>query len=204
MDDQRRQRPFARRSNADTLDTRKVETLEDELRALPELEAPAVLWERVEGRLDASTTKSRASRRSSQRPMALAAAVAAIAVAAALVSIHLSTDGDEPTDATEIATMSSTPVPLDRVAIIESLMEQSQLAEERRRAGLVFYSPSGPERLLREQIGGIDATLNEQMFAGRIEPKFRETLLRDRVELIADLTDIERYRQHELVRQVSF
>ena len=42
------------------------------------------------------------------------------------------------------------------------------------------------------------------MFAGEIEPKSREALLRDRVDLMANLTDIERYRQHEFVKQVSF
>ena len=139
--------------------------------------------------------------------MALAAGVAVIAAAAVLVSVHLSTDGIETTDDSGIAGDNGTPpapVPLDRIAIIEALMEQSQLAEERRRAVLAFYSPSGPEQLLRAHIGGIDAALNEQVLVGEIEPKSREALLRDRIDLIADLTDIERYRQHEFVQQVSF
>ena len=204
MDNERRPRSFARRSDADALDMRKVEVLENELRALPELEAPGELWENVRERLDGEAGSPIPRTRYSQAPMALAASLAIVAVAVVFVSLHLSS-GDNESAVGEVASANvSTHEPPEYADIIETLMEQSRQAEERRRAVLAFYWPSAPERTLREQIGGIDAALNEQMFTGKIEPESREALLRDRVNLMADLTDIERYRQHEFVRQVSF
>ena len=206
MDDPRRPRPSARRSDADALDAHKVEVLENELRALPELEAPGALWGRIEGRLDERAQSPSPWGWRGKTPMAAAAGIALIAVAA-VVSLNFAPRDNDPMGNPEIASDNAVgPVgePLDHAAILEALMEQSRLAEQRRRAVLAFYSPSAPERLLRAQIGGIDVALNEQMFAGRFEPKSREALLRDRVDLMADLTDIERYRQHEFVQQVSF
>ena len=203
MDNPRRQQPFARRSDADALDARKVEALENELRALPELEASDELWERVRERLDEDdAAQSPPPRWRRQAPMAAAASVALIAVAAGLAWVHLDTGNIDPTSDDGLThRVDETP---DHHALIAALMEQSRLVEERRRAVLAFYSPSAPERLLRAQIGGIDVALNEQMFAGEFEPQSREALLRDRVDLMADLTDIERYRQHEFVQRVSF
>lgn len=204
MDNPRRQRPSARRSDADALDTHKVEAIANELRAVPELEAPDEIWERVRERLDeddaAQSPSTRRWRR--QTPMAAAASVALIAVSAGLVWIHLSAGGVEPTSDDGLTQLVDES--LDHDVLIAALMEQSRQAEARRRAALAFYSLSGPEQVLRAQIGGIDAALNEQVFAGEIEAKSREALLRDRVDLMADLTDIERYRQHEFVQRVSF
>ncbi|MDE0036804.1 MAG: hypothetical protein OXU77_04470 [Gammaproteobacteria bacterium] len=202
MDNQRRRRPSVHRSDAGTLDPGKVEVLENELRALGELEAPGELWERIQGRLDEDGHVQSPSpgRWSRQTPLVAAASVALVAVAAVLVWVHVST-GDIETAGdglTQRGDESS-----DHHALIAALMEQSRQTEERRRTVLAFYSPSAPERLLRTQISGIDAALNE-LFADDIEPKSREALLRDRIDLMADLTDIERYRQHEFVRQVSF
>lgn len=204
MDDQRRRRPSVQSSNTEALDARTVEAIENELRALPELTAPGELWERIRGRLDEDrVTQTQSPRRwSRQTPAAAAASVALIAVAAVLMWVHLATGDIEP--ASDGGSTHRVDELLDHPALIAALLQQSRQAEERRRAVLAFYSPSAPERLLRAQIGGIDVALNEQMFAGEFEPKSREALLRDRVDLMADLTDIERYRQHEFVQQVSF
>jgi len=182
----------------------EVGSLKNELRALPELEAPGELWENVRERLDeARVIRTPLLRRwSRQIPTAAAASVALIAVAAVLMWVHLATGDIE--SASDGESTHGVDEPLDHPALIAALMQQSRRAEEHRRAVLAFYSPSAPERLLRAQIGGIDVALNEQMFAGEFEPKSREALLRNRVDLMADLTDIERYRQHEFVRQVSF
>ena len=206
MSKERRPRPFARREHEGSPTALQVDALGNELRALPELKAPNGLWERVRDRLDDAGAPRPQGRWVRQASMAFAAGVAVIAAAAILVSVDLSSGDIEPVGNTGIADNRTPPVSgsLDHLASIEALMEQSRLAEERRRAVLSFYSPSGPEQVLRAHIGGIDAALNEQMFAGAIEPESREALLRDRVDLIADLTDIERYRQHEFVRQVSF
>ena len=206
MDNPRRQRPFARPSD-DALDAHQVEALGNELRTLPELQAPTELWENVRQRLDGDADNPTPRTRYRQARMAFAASLAVIAAAVVLFSFRLST-GDSESGSGEVAgaNLATQPAhePPEPADIIEMLLKQSRQAEERRRAVLALYWPSAPERMLREQIGGIDAALNEQMFTGTVEPKRREALLRDRVNLMADLTDIERYRQHEFVRQVSF
>ena len=200
------EQPFVRRKDGGAPNARTTDAIEKNLRALPEFDVPGTVWGNIRERLDEDGGTG--ARWRTRSPIAIAASVAMVAAAVVLVSVHLSTADIEPAGDTGVASDSGMarpdPAQADHAAIIEALMEQSRRAEKRRRAVLAFYSPSAPERLLREQIGGIDAALNEQMFAGKIEPKFREALLRDRVDLMADLTDIERYRQHEFVRQVSF
>ena len=204
MDNPRRRRPPVHRNDDEALDTREATVIGNELRALPGLEAPGGLWERIHTRLDEEDATRSPWRWRGQTPMAAAASVALVAVAAVLVWVHVSGTPGEIESASDDGLTQRVDAPFDHHALIATLMEESRQAEARRRAVLAFYSPSAPERLLRAQIGGIDAALNEQMFAGEIEPKFREALLRDRVDLMADLTDIERFRQHEFVRQVSF
>lgn len=199
------EQPFVRRKDGGAPNARTTDAIEKNLRALPEFDVPGTVWGNIRERLDEDGGTGAPWR--TRSPIAIAASIAMVAAAFVLVSVHLSTADNEPAGNTGIASNGMTrpdPGLADHAATIEALMEQSRRAEERRRAVLAFYSPSAPERLLREQIGGIDAALNEQMFAGKIEPKSREALLRDRVDLMADLTDIERYRQHEFVRQVSF
>ena len=210
MDNQRHLRLFSHRSDTDILDARldarKVEALGNELRALPELVPPSELWADVRERLDSAIDDPPARKHPGRvAPLALAAGVVLFALATVLVSVDL---GDiEPATRDNVA-LGDTIVPTaqadDPNHTIEALMARSRLVEEQRRAVLAFYSTSGPEQVLRVQIGGIDAALNDQILGGEIEPAYRETLLRDRVDLLADLTDIERYRQHEFVRQVSF
>lgn len=213
MDNDPRLRPSAHRRD-DAIVAREVE---NELQALPELEAPGELWVRIRERLDepGDITQPSSRRWRRQAPMALAAGIGLFALATVLLFVDPATDDPARTDRTVVASNapSNTPVvgpedlrgtePLDHTTVIEALLAQSRQAEARRRAVLAFYSPTGPEQVLRAHIGDIDAALNEQMFSGDPQPKFREALLRDRVELIADLTDIERYRQHEFVHRVS-
>lgn len=200
------EQPLVRRRDGGAPTAGATAAIEKDLRAMPELEVPDTVWGNIRERLDEDGGTGAPWR--ARSPIAIAASVAMVAAAVVLVSVHLSTADIEPAGDTGVASDSGMarpdPAQADHAAIIEALMEQSRRAEKRRRAVLAFYSPSAPERLLRAQIGGIDAALNEQMFAGKIEPKSREALLRDRVDLMADLTDIERYRQHEFVRQVSF
>ena len=200
------EQPFVRRRDGGAPAARTTDAIERKLRALPELEAPDSVWGDIRERLDEKGRMGAPWR--ARSPIAIAASIAMVAAAVVLVSVHLSTADIEPAGNAAVAAANGMvrpdPALADHSAIIETLMEQSRRAEERRRAVLAFYSPSAPERLLRAEIGGIDAALNEQMFAGKIEPKSREALLRDRVDLMADLTDIERYRQHEFVQQVSF
>ena len=197
MSERRPQTP-ARRNDAD------IDALGRELNALPQLEPPPDLWRRLRGRLDedAKTPQRRIAR------TALAAGVGAVAVSAAVVFLGLSGTDTVPGSDASVArhVEPQEPSPDDAyLAAVEALLEQSRRAERHRRAVLAFYSPTAtPERILRHRIGGIDAALNEQLFVGEVDRGSRQALLRDRVALMADLTDIERYRQHQFIQRVSY
>ena len=211
MSNERRQ-PSARRDEARGPSAGDIDVLESKLLALPELEAPPGLWQGVRDRLDQEPNRSAQSSRWGRMPVALAASVVLLVLVAAMAGLELTTGESNDAARTVAANVNpgeavAQPVdesPQDPASVIASLMEQSRLAEEHRRAVLAFYSPSGPEQLLRATIGDIDAALNDQLLHDDVDARSREELLRDRVDLMADLTDIERFRQHEFVRQVSF
>ena len=148
------------------------------LRALPELTAPERVWVHVRDRLDAP-----ARPRPSRLPLAVAAAIVVASTAGVFVARW--TSDSEAADAG-----------------IATLFERSRLVEAERRATPVLLAPSGVERVLQVRIGGIDALLNEQLLHDTA-PTARQALLRERVELLEDLHQIERYRQGELYRQAA-
>lgn len=200
MNNRQRPRPLARPDGRTEPTARDTEALGDELRALADLQAPDGIYDRIRERLDSESSdveKARGSHSSHRMamPIAMAASVVALAVAAALVW----RSSDPPDD--PIVAQSGWDE--EHLAALADLMERSRLAEGRRPL-VVLDAPTGPERLLRARIGGIDAALNEQLLKDRVELPEREALLRDRVELMNTLADIERYRHHEFVRQVAF
>lgn len=193
MNNGQRPRPLARPDGRAEPTAHDIEALGDELRALADFEAPAETYDRIRQRLDTEPVpESRGSRR--MTPIAMAASVAALAIAT--VFVWRSAQPDDP-----LVTQSGWNA--EHLAALADLMERSRLAEERRPL-IVVDSPAGPERLLRARIGGIDAALNEQLLEDKVELPEREALLRNRVELMNTLADIERYRHHEFVRQVAF
>ena len=195
MNNRQRPRPSARPDGRAEPTARDIETLGDELRALGDFEAPAVIYDRIRQRLDTEPVPASRGSRRVATPIAMAASVAALAVA----MVFVWRGSEQPDD------------PLVRqpgwseehLAALVDLMERSRLAEERRPL-VMLDSPTGPERLLRARIGGIDAALNDQLLNDRVELPERQALLRDRVELMNTLADIERYRHHEFVHQVAF
>lgn len=196
MNDRQRPPPLARPDGRAEPTAREIETLGDELRALADFEAPVGAYERIRQRLGTEAVPgSRGSRRGAT-PIALAAGVAILAVAA--VFVWRSTG--QPDDSRGVQTGWDE---AQQAAALADLMARSRLAEERRPL-VLLDSPTGPERLLRARIGGIDAALNDQLLDDPVELPVRQALLRDRVELMNTLADIERYRHHEFVRQVAF
>lgn len=194
MNNRQRPRPLARPDGRAEPTAPDIEALGDELRALADFEAPAGIYDRIRQRLDTEPVpESRGSRR--MTPIAMAVSVAALAVA----TVFVWRSSDQPDD----SLVAQSGWNEEHVAALADLMERSRLAEERRPL-IVVDSPTGPERLLRARIGGIDAALNEQLLEDRVELPEREALLRNRVELMNTLADIERYRHHEFVRQVAF
>ena len=193
MNNRQRPRPPARPDGRAEPTARDIEMLGDELQALAEFEAPAGTYDRIRQRLDTEEVPRGSPRMAT--PIAMAASVVALAVAAGFVWRSSEQPVDPP--------VAQPGWDEEQAAALADLMERSRLAEERR-PRVVLDSPTGPERLLRARIGGIDAALNEQLLDDRIELPEREALLRDRVELMNTLADIERYRHHEFVRQVAF
>ncbi|MYD98841.1 MAG: hypothetical protein F4X98_15840 [Gammaproteobacteria bacterium] len=195
MNNGQRPRPLARPDGRAEPTAHDIEALGDELRALADLEAPAGTYDRIRQRLDTEPVpESRGSRRMTT-PIAMAASVAALAVA----TVFVWRSSEQPDN----SLVAQSGWNEEHLAALADLMERSRLAEERRPL-IVVDSPTGPERLLRARIGGIDAALNEQLLEDRVELLEREALLRNRVELMNTLADIERYRHHEFVRQVAF
>lgn len=195
MNNRQRPRPSARPDGRAEPTARDIETLGEELRALGEFATPAGIYDRIRQRLDTEPVpESRRSRRMTT-PIAMAASVAALAVATVFVWRSTEQPDDPP-----VVRMGWDE---EQVGALADLMERARLAEERRPL-VVLNSPTGPERLLRARIGGIDAALNDQLLNDRVELPERQALLRDRVELMNTLADIERYRHHEFVRQVAF
>ena len=195
MNNRQRPRPLARPDGRAEPTARDIEAIGDELRALADFEAPAGTYDRIRQRLDTEAVPASRGWPRRATPIAVAASVAALALAA--VFAWWSTE--QPDD--PLVTQSGWNE--EHLAALADLMERSRLAEERRPL-VVLDSPTGPERLLRARIGDIDAALNEQLLDDRVELPVRQALLRDRVELMNTLADIERYRHHEFVRQVAF
>jgi len=195
-------RPLAARPDNPSVPAESdVEALGNELRALPELQAPPRLFERVRERLDEDGGEPAPARAKHRRaiPLAVAASVVVLAVAG-LFTWRANVGPAEVLVVQTDRADSETPV----AAKIEALMERSRALEERRRASLVFDAPTAPEQLLRARIGGIDAALNDQLLKDNVELAERESLLRDRVELMNTLANIEGHRQRAYVQQVAF
>ena len=156
----------------------------ESLRDLPTLAAPPALWDEVRRRADRSL---RTRRR--RVPLALAAGAMLVGVAASLfVALRSQAPALDATTPGEIAV----------------LLERSQRLEASRRGG-PSLPPTSTEWLLRARIGGIDASLNDQLLhRAASAPQSRERLLRERIELMESLHYIEQDRQRELVRQALF
>lgn len=159
------------------------QSLHDELRELPNLAAPPAIWDKVRERSD------RAMRRRRRRvPLALAAS--ALVGAAAILFLAAPWQGPS--------------VDAARTGDIAALLERSQRLEASRGA-MPLLPPTNTEWLLHARIGGIDASLNDQLLhEAAFSLKNRERLLRERVDLMESLTHIEEYRQREWRRQAVF
>ena len=193
MTDQQRQLPDAasarlvRFERAPEPGAAMIAALDEELQALPELAPPPHLWQAIRARTAAMSERVGAGRprRSRFAPLALAAGVFATAAVAVFVVLSPGDRGAEEFDMT-------------------ALLERSRAVEAERRSMMpALFAPSNVERVLRVRIGGIDASFNEQLLRGA-DPQARQALLRERVELMEDLKNLERYRQSELVRQAVF
>ena len=192
MTDQQRQLPDAASARPVQFDrapepgAATIAALDEELRALPALAPPPHLWQDIRARTAAMSDRVGAGRPRNSRfaPLALAASVFATAAIAVFVVLSPADRGAEKFDMT-------------------ALLERSRAVEAERRSMPALFAPSNVERVLRVRIGGLDASFNEQLLRGA-DPEARQALLLERIELMEDLKNLERYRHSELVRQAVF
>ena len=111
--------------------------IEAELRALPELEAPATVWAQVEKRIDARGRQQRPYLKRTFAAGGIAAAAAALAAVAFLSDRNPgAVEGIPEPSAPQVAGPTAPAVSPDR--LVGELMERSRLAENRRRSLPVF------------------------------------------------------------------
>ena len=192
----------------DDRDDADLPALREALQALPDLPVPPQVWRRIQQRTRNIGTRADAkatmpSNRSSKRrvaPLALAASVLLIAAATTLLVLPRSAP------ARLDAERNDTPLLAGGASNneLEALLAQSRRLEADRNNAVAVVLSTDAERLLRARIGGIDAALNGKLLDANVVASSRTQLLRERVELMESLLQIERNGQREFVRQAVF
>lgn len=159
------------------------QTLRDEIRALPELEPPPGLWDRV------TAARQRPAR--SRTPLALAACL----VAAVALWVVVERSGHEGgIDHQTLATQAS----------VADLIAESQRLEERLRS-LPFQGAYGDTgRVLAYRIGDVDGALNAMYLRDMDDSAERARLLHRRVVLLQSLVEVESQDQGAQLRRAAF
>lgn len=162
------------------------QTLKAEIRALPELDPPPGVWDRV---LATSTARKRWM---SRRPFALAACLIAAVALSLLVVEQSERDAGINDDA------------LVMQASVADLIEESQRLEERLRS-LPFQGAYGDTgRVLAYRIADVDSTLNELYLQDMGDSAERARLLRQRAVLLQSLVEVEAQDRAVVFRKVAF
>ena len=204
--------------------------IEAELRALPELEAPATVWAQVEKRIDARGRQQRPYLKRAFAAGGIAAAAAALAAVAFLSDRNPgAVDGIPEPSAPQVVGPMAPAVSPDR--LVGELMERSRLAENRRRSMPVFEGArlaaapgseargsTAPDsitqgawlqgtdarRLLAARIAAVDASLNRLAMVGPADPAAQERLWRERVELMDTLIRAEQVQRDNFIRRAVY
>ena len=168
------------------MNEQKDQALRAEIRALPELDPPPDLWDRV---MVASAARQR---RTSRRPFALAACLVAAVALSALVIERSERDAGI-NDAASTAQAS-----------VAELIAESQRLEQRLRA-LPFegvYGTTG--RALSYRIADVDGALNALHAQDIGDGAERARLLQRRVVLLQSLVEVESQDRGAVLRRVAF
>ena len=166
------------------MNEREDQTLRDEIRALPELEPPPDLWDRVTA---AAAARRRPGR--SRAPLALAACLVA-AVALSILVVERSGRNGGVDHQVLAAPVSAA-----------DLIAESQRLEERLRS-LPFHGAYGDTgRVLAYRIADVDGALNAMYLREMDDSAERARLLHQRVLLLQSLVEVEAQdRGAELLR----
>lgn len=187
------QKPFAVLEGKPGDTGERQRAIEAELRELPDLEAPAELWQGIERRVQAESVRKV---RSQTRWQALAAGMAAVSLTA--VVLLLKPEANAP----QVASVAA-PVQ------VGALMEHSRRIENERRALPVMpvaasVRPADARTILTQRVALVDQALNNLAAQGRIDPALREALWRERVELMNALIQAEQLEQSEFIRRAVY
>ena len=168
------------------MNEQKDQALKAEIRALPELDPPPGLWDRV---MAASAARQR---RTSRRPFALAAClVAAVALSALVVE-----RSERDVGINNAATAAQ--------ASVAELIAESQRMEERLRA-LPFQGTYGSTgRALAYRIADVDGALNALYLQDIGDGADRARLLHRRAVLLQSLVEVESQDRGAVLRRVAF
>lgn len=162
------------------------QTLRDEIRALPELDPPPGMWDRV---MAASAERRN---RVSRRPLALAACLVAGVAISLLIIERSGREGG--IDHQALASQSS----------VADLISESQRLEERLRS-LPFQGAYGDTgRILAYRIGDVDGALNAMYLQDMDDNAERTRLLHQRVVLLQTLVEVESQDQGAELYRVAF
>ena len=193
----------------DDRDDADLPALREALQALPDLPVPPQVWRRIQQRTrnagtsaDAKATMPNRNRNSKRRvaPLALAASVLLIATATTLLVLPRSAPARLDAERNDTPLLAGG-APNNE---LEALLAQSRRLEADRNNAVAVVLSTDAERLLRARIGGIDAALNGKLLDANVVASSRTQLLRERVELMESLLQIERNGQREFVRQAVF
>ena len=163
------------------------QTLRDEIRALPELEPPPDLWDRV-----TATAAARQRPARSRAPLGLAACLVAAVALSLLVVERSGRDGR--VDHQGLAAPVSA----------ADLIAESQRLEERLRS-LPFQGAYGDTgRVLAYRIADVDGALNAMYLQEMHDSAERARLLRQRVLLLQSLVEVESQDRGAEILRVAF
>ena len=166
---------------------REDQALRNEILALPELDPPPGLWDRVK-----AVPVARQQRTTSRVPLAIAACLVA-ALAVSVLVIERSTGEADIHDPVLVAQAS-----------MADLLVQSHGLEERLRA-LPFQGVYGPTgRALAYRIADVDGELHALYLQGMDDSAEWAQLLHQRVVLLQSLVEVEWQDQDAALRRVAF
>ena len=161
-------------------------TLKAEIRALPELDAPPGVWDRV---LATSVARQRWM---SRRPFALAACLVAAVALSILVVEQSERDAGTYDDALVV-----------QASVVDLIAEQQRL-EERLRS-LPFQGVYGDTgRVLAYRIADVDGALNDLYLQDMVNSHERAQLLQQRAVLLKSLVEVESQDRAAVFRRAAF
>ena len=162
------------------------QALRAEIRALPELDPPPGVWDRV------LATSAARQRWMSRRPFALAACLVAAVALSALVVEQSERDAGVNDDA------------LVMQASVADLIAESQRLEERLRS-LPFQGEYGDTgRVLAYRIADVDSTLNALYLQDMGDSPERVRLLQQRAVLLQSLVEVESQDRAAVFHRAAF